>query len=88
MALISLSLASALMYQIVLLVPFSQALLSWMRDVITERNLESEWADAEAGDEYPSAPSVAASTRYELIPRNLAKSSQWHSVTQAGGITR
>ena len=37
-----------------------QALLNWMRDVITERNLEAEWGEAEAEDEYPSA---AASTR-------------------------
>merc|ERR1719458_1685899 len=42
------------------------ALLNWMKEVITERNLEAEWAEAEAEDGAEQwLPSAAASTSFE-----------------------
>ena len=41
-----------------------QALMNWMREVITERNLEAEWEESEAEEQWPSS----SASGYNLFP--------------------
>merc|ERR1719493_450498 len=63
------------------------ALLNWMRDVITERNLEAEWGEAEAEDEYPSA-AASTSIGHSLEDDDGGVRGGGHAIPQIGEMGR